>query len=161
MDDLKARLQAEADSFRAASVKVEGDSHAADLLTEALSRITELEEKQGLTESQGMADRESTGWRTIDSAPRDGTYILALVGNAPEHWGHLGGRAFVIRHEGATPSGFDLGWALHPGFGGVSDEWFTHWQPLPAAPVLPRIARPQDDQTSSSLDAGRSGGGAS
>ena len=70
--------------------------------------------------------------RDMASAPRDGTPILAVVGVASERWEHLNGRSFVIRHEGKTASGYDLGWSVYPGLGGVSDDWFACWTPLPA-----------------------------
>lgn len=82
-------------------------------------------------------------WRTFASAPKDGSYILARIGSlTSEGYKHLSGRAFVIRHEGASPSGFDLGWALHPGFGGLADTWFSHWCPLPADPLPVYGAKP-------------------
>jgi hypothetical protein len=81
--------------------------------------------------------RSPLGWRPIESAPRDGSWILAQLGDlTDDRWSHLSGRCFVIRHEGATPSDYDLGWSLFPGFGGVSDIWFAGWAPLPEAPSL-------------------------
>lgn len=76
------------------------------------------------------------GWRPISEAPRDGSYILAHVADrdADDRWAHLAGRAFVVRHEGKTSSGYDLGWSVHPGFGGCADDWFSGWQPLPPPP---------------------------
>ncbi len=82
---------------------------------------------------ENASPAEPSGWRPMESAPKDGTYILARV--APQvdddRWGYLSGRCFVIRHEGRTPSGYDLGWSVFPGFGGVSDDWFEGWLPLP------------------------------
>jgi hypothetical protein len=69
--------------------------------------------------------------RPFDTAPRDGRDILALVSGATDRHKHWNGRWFVIRHEGKTVSDFDLGWALFPGFGGVSDRWFSAWADLP------------------------------
>ncbi len=74
---------------------------------------------------------EVAGWQPIETAPKDGTYVLALTSGATDQWEHLNGRCFVIRHEGKTPSGYDLGWSVYPGFGGVIDRWFSHWMPLP------------------------------
>ncbi|MCX7585069.1 hypothetical protein [Phenylobacterium sp. 58.2.17] len=74
-------------------------------------------------------------WQPISTAPKDGSYILARV--APlddERWGHLAGRYFVIRHEGRTPSDYDLGWSVFPGFGGASDRWFDAWTHISPAP---------------------------
>lgn len=78
------------------------------------------------------------GWRPIETAPKDGTYILSQVGVIDsERFAHWSGRTFVIRHEGVRESGFDLGWSMFPGFGGAPDHWFAGWQPLPAAPPPP------------------------
>lgn len=75
-----------------------------------------------------------TGWQPIETAPRDGTYILAILGpNSGPHLQYHAGRMFVIRHEGMS-RGYDMGWAVYPGYGGVSDHNFTHWMPLPPAP---------------------------
>jgi hypothetical protein len=78
------------------------------------------------------------GWRTFESAPKDGSYILAVV--APGRGRHLeyhAGRVFVIRYEGLTRTDH-MGWAVYPGFGGASDHDFTHWMPLPPPPVKER-----------------------
>jgi hypothetical protein len=74
-------------------------------------------------------------WQPIETAPKDGRYILAIVAeNDSRFLTHHKGRCFVIRHEGTTTSGFDMGWAIYPGFGGADDRFFSHWQPLPAPP---------------------------
>lgn len=81
-----------------------------------------------------------SGWQPIETAPRDGSYILAIVAeNDSMHLGHCAGRMFVIRHGGKTSSDFDLGWNVFPGFGGTSDFMFSHWQPLPAPPVATEV----------------------
>lgn len=92
-----------------------------------------------------------TGWRDIASAPRDGTPVLAVVSGATGRWEHLNGRSFVIHHEGQTRSGFDLGWSVYPGFGGVSDHWFAHWMPLPA----PTSSGEQSSQSEPKVSAGQ------
>lgn len=81
------------------------------------------------------------GWRPMASAPRDRSYILARVGplEPDNRWGHLTGRCFVIRHDGVTETGVDLGWAVYPGFGGADDCWFDCWTDLPAAPVTKTV----------------------
>ena len=75
------------------------------------------------------------GWQPIETAPRDGAYIKAVVTGAVGRWEHLNGRYFAIRHEGRTSSGFDMGWSVFPGFGGVDDSWFSSWRPLPDPPA--------------------------
>lgn len=65
-------------------------------------------------------------WKPIESAPKDGTHILAYY--APKS------RIFEIWHKGETVSGSNMGWALYPGYGGVSDSDFAGWMPLPPPP---------------------------
>jgi len=75
-------------------------------------------------------------WQPIETAPKDGRYIVAIYQtlDGEGYAAHLHGRAFVVRHEGTTVSDYDLGWALFPGFGGVSDKCLSHWMPLPEPP---------------------------
>lgn len=73
-----------------------------------------------------------TTWQPIEAAPRDGSFILAKMARIEnDRWSHLSGRWFVIRHEGYTPSGYDMGWSLFPGLGGCADWWIARWMPLP------------------------------
>lgn len=75
------------------------------------------------------------GWQPIETAPKDGTRIVVIYRTLPDGYAaHFDGRAFVAFHEGVTASGYDLGWALFPGFGGVPDKCLSHWMPLPEAP---------------------------
>jgi len=71
--------------------------------------------------------------RPMSVAPKDGSYILARYNNdyALDRDRHYNGRWFVIRHPGASPGEYDLGWNLFPGYGGVSDLAFNGWLPLP------------------------------
>ena len=80
--------------------------------------------------AQALADAGllTTGLQSMETAPRDGRYVLALMTGADDRWTHLNGRAFVIRHEGGTGG---RGWAVFPGFGGVPDGWFSGWLALP------------------------------
>lgn len=71
--------------------------------------------------------------RPMGDAPRDRTHILALYNPPKDHpEARFRGRWFTIWHEGVTePAGYDMGWALYPGYGGVSDSNFAGWIPLP------------------------------
>lgn len=75
-------------------------------------------------------------WRDMDFAPKDGRYVIAAYRSLNGYALQLHGRAFVVRHEGQTQSGYDLGWALFPGHGGVPDKCFSGWMPLPSTPPL-------------------------
>ena len=78
--------------------------------------------------------REMVEWRPIETAPRDGRYILAMMTGADDRWEHLNGRAFVVRNRSLSADDYYLGWDVYPGLGGVSDRWFSGWLPLPPAP---------------------------
>lgn len=67
------------------------------------------------------------GWRTIDSAPKDGTRILlggATAGPTVRIGAWGGGRYLGAR------KGYEQGWIDHPGHS--CDP--THWRPLPPPP---------------------------
>jgi hypothetical protein len=81
-----------------------------------------------------MTPDSAEGWRPIESAPKDGTRILAFVSGADGLWDHLNGRHFCVQHAGRTGSDYDLGWSVYPGLGGAPDWWFGGWQPLPEPP---------------------------
>lgn len=152
--DLPAEAQAKWNRAAVAFVCTLSDapSEAAARITELeaangrlarLGRAVERERDEGFARSERAEARcralesaspaEPSGWRPMESAPRDGTYILARVAprDGDDRWGYLAGRCFVIRHEGRTPSGYDLGWSVFPGFGVTSDNWFEGWRPLP------------------------------
>jgi hypothetical protein len=76
-------------------------------------------------------------WQDIETAPKDGTRILAVyqTRDGEGYAARLHGREFVVWHEGVTDNGYDLGWALFPGFGGVPDKCLSRWAPLPPSPV--------------------------
>lgn len=59
------------------------------------------------------------GWQPIDTAPKDGTVILAYVeGRLKDTWHD------VIRYDVDA-----MAW-----FSGITQVWPSHWMPLPAAP---------------------------
>lgn len=74
--------------------------------------------------------RDMQALRPMSEAPRDRTRILAKVKDDDERFP---GRIFEVRHEGVIePDGFDLGWSLFPGYGGVPEHQFEGWLPCPA-----------------------------
>ncbi|CAB4140908.1 hypothetical protein UFOVP399_15 [uncultured Caudovirales phage] len=73
-------------------------------------------------------------WQPIETAPRDGRYILAIVAEMDDyHMGRQAGRMFCIRYENFGDR--YGGWAVYPGYGGAPSSFFTHWQPLPTPPA--------------------------
>jgi hypothetical protein len=67
-------------------------------------------------------------WQTMDTAPKDGSYILAVIGQEDDRYvsAHKG-RMFCVRFQSG-------GWSVYPGYGGVADARFSHWMPLPEPP---------------------------
>ena len=90
------------------------------------------------------ADAEA--WQPIESAPKDGTAVLAKVHDDlfprikpnREDLRRWNGCWLVVAHSGVHEDGFDLGWyvAAPVGNGGLTDDWFVGWQPLPPASVM-------------------------
>lgn len=76
------------------------------------------------------------GWRTIESAPRDGTPVLvwsvpvASYYNADEP-PHVAIAYWLERRPNEIRMGFHSGWVWH----GMAGCTFTHWQPLPTPPA--------------------------
>jgi hypothetical protein len=116
-------------------------------LREALTRLVEAADNVADSYNTSLMDEQiaaaraaltlsQDGWRTFESAPKDGSYILAVV--APGRGRHLeyyAGRVFVIRYEGLTKTDH-MGWAVYPGFGGASDHDFAYWQPISPPPPV-------------------------
>lgn len=91
--------------------------------------------------------RDESGWLPMSDAPRDGTVILGRTRSdmpedesLPQWSAHRWNDRYVpMKHEGRTPSDYDLGWsvALPVGHGGLPDDWFIGWQPLVKALPTP------------------------
>lgn len=79
-------------------------------------------------------EREGDGWRPIETAPKDGTAILAVIGlyrrdQSFSHWDlHI---IAFDQDRGAISPDHDQGW-----------DWedYEGWQPLPAPPLAPQEA---------------------
>ena len=97
-----------------------------DIVNEARAALA----RAALSTTPDLAE-ENERLRPMEDAPKDGRYIIAAYRSLDGYAEQLHGRSFIIRHEGTTPSGYDLGWALFPGHGGVPDKCFSGWLPLP------------------------------
>ncbi|MFT9025975.1 hypothetical protein [Acetobacter indonesiensis] len=88
-----------------------------------------------------LAAADAAAWRPMSDAPRDRTEILAKTRPDvyPDSHNRSGwnNRNVVIRHEGFVNDDFDMRWSVAApvGYGGMPDDWFIGWQPLPALPV--------------------------
>lgn len=88
-----------------------------------------------------LEEADAAAWRPMSDAPRDRTDILAKTRPDiyPEEHNRSGwnNRSVVIRHEGIVNDDFDMGWSVAApvGYGGMPDEWFVGWQPLPKSPI--------------------------
>lgn len=83
-----------------------------------------------LIEGQRWVRADTAGWQPIDSAPKDGTHILAIT---MEYWKPLNGlhrwvHSRVIETYWVGPlERFAMGERKQP----------THWLPIPPLPTLP------------------------
>lgn len=103
--------------------------------TEALARAVKAEGER----DAALARLDGHACQPMDTAPRDGTFILAVVApNTTRHLEHQAGRVFVIRHEGKTRNGYDMGWSVYPGYGGEIDATFACWCPIPGLARRPQ-----------------------
>lgn len=74
-------------------------------------------------------------WKTIDSAPKDGTRIIG---------GSTGGRVEVVAHAQGNWRGDP--WREGHHLGRIAWIQPTHWMPLPEPPI-PFAGRPTGDET--------------
>jgi hypothetical protein len=81
---------------------------------------------------------DPSGWRSIDSAPRDGTDILAWCVHPNAQY------AGITADKSDWQAPVVTRWIDHNGGGwtwhGLCGQ-FTHWQPLPAPPGAPPLSR--------------------
>lgn len=84
---------------------------------------------------------DAAAWMPMSDAPRGRTDILAKTrpdiypeDHIRSSWNNL---SVVIRHEGIINDDFDIGWSVAApvGYGGMPDEWFVGWRPLPKPPT--------------------------
>ena len=119
-------------NFRITAAEIRGDASIEEI-RRLTCRIAKLE-----------AERQ---WRPIETAPRDGTPILALTRSdlcSRLGRGDLGVWEcirVVVHYQGVTSSGFDPGWSVSApvGYGIGRDNWFAGWLPLPATPVKDNV----------------------
>ena len=140
----RALRQAQDNLERAAASPAPGDDFTPDgncRAVEAARQIAALQGSEGghAGKLEGaptggaahlLGGERATLWQPMTTAPRDGSYIIAKVGDAGEQREHWAGRPFAVRFD--KPCG---GWAVFPGFGGAPDEWFTEWTPVPPSPT--------------------------
>lgn len=129
------RIEAAARAIFEYAHQCEGDSVEWHETTEALRGVAR---RYAL---QALAAADAAAWRPMIDAPRNRTDILARTRPDvyPEAHNRSGwnNRSVVIRHEGILNDGFDMGWSVAApvGYGGMPDEWFVGWQPLPTPPA--------------------------
>lgn len=78
----------------------------------------------------------NNGWRLAESAPKDGTHILACRGPYNEHWGFDQSPPAVV-HYWSNPGeeGFYLSHGLVDGSYNDAPFEFTHWRKLAEPPA--------------------------
>jgi hypothetical protein len=101
------------------------------VLTLQFECLTSVLATELLAARKALAERE---WQPIETAPKDGTVIWAVLSH---HLGLWNGLQLPLRHPGLAADGFDIGWNLAApvGHGGFPDDWIAGWQPLPSPPV--------------------------
>lgn len=112
---------------------------AADIIETLAAECDALRAGTGQLQSRlaGPGPPGMTGWQNMDSAPRDGTRILAVASGAGRDCAHLRGRMFVIHHLGRD-------WAVFPGMG-AGDEFFSCWTSLDGLPPVPEALQEEED----------------
>lgn len=80
--------------------------------------------EQAVIISPDLLDDVEREWRTIDSAPKDGTEVLLYTTAFSGEWIIVQGAYF------SSPKEIDNGWETQFGFHGEP----THWKPLPSPP---------------------------
>lgn len=89
----------------------------------ALARLTAEARAKALDEGRMAAERAVVEWQPIETAPRDGTAILAYGEHLPTYF-----YAIIFERGEWKYCSQGKGWAAPPGMP-------THWMPLPAPPT--------------------------
>lgn len=118
------------------SGRMDGHTYVRAFARHRLAHVTpntDLSDERAIEVLRSVGKMEAE-LRSMDTAPRDRSSILARYNPEDDHLeARFKGRWFVIFHEGVTEDGYDMGWALYPGYGGVSARHFDGWLPLPNA----------------------------
>ena len=94
-------------------------------------------QRDWLAVRDAAAEMFAPKWLPIESAPRNGTSIWALLRDdiypslhpARDDLTRWNGLQIPLRHPGLAKDGFDIGWniAAPVGYGGFPDEWIAGW----------------------------------
>lgn len=77
------------------------------------------------------------GWRTMESAPKDGSVVLAYRPDVGVFTAHYVEEDAHLSSFASPPEG-DCYWFATNG-DDLTGDMFTHWQPLPLPPVSPTV----------------------
>jgi hypothetical protein len=110
-----------------------GAAMSVDATLEANARISTLESALAASEQRAQEAEARAAWRDIESAPKDGTWIVLLTFDS---WNQP--RVFMVAWQKHKDG--DEGWNMF--LGGTEP---TFWQPLPDPPDRAREARKEGE----------------